>query len=232
MSHHASTAKPGAIVIGAASGLGLVLTKRLLSKGWVVVMADIDPAGEGIAKEMGENVLWVKNDTWGLERNCLKVLDVNLQGAIYEVKIFLHHIQKLNPGPSGGGGAKARVAITGSQGGFYPLPDPVYSARKHDNLLDWYALLIRGTWRCLALLSYGLIISLLFSLRVASLFPNVSQNSINPGYMKIALVAPLISITPDEYETPMLTLMKAHDDLLEGGMTSATIRASGKDLYY
>jgi 15-hydroxyprostaglandin dehydrogenase (NAD) len=52
----------GAIVTGAASGVGLELTKMLLSKGWSVVMTDINPAGAGIAKELGAKVLWVEMD--------------------------------------------------------------------------------------------------------------------------------------------------------------------------
>lgn len=62
MSQPTSITKSGAIVTGAASGLGLALTKHLLSNGWLVVMADIDPAGEGVAKELGEDVLWVNTD--------------------------------------------------------------------------------------------------------------------------------------------------------------------------
>lgn len=61
----------GAIVTGAASGFGLALTKNLLSKGWNVVMADINPAGEAISKDLGENVLWVETNTadWGSQAN-------------------------------------------------------------------------------------------------------------------------------------------------------------------
>lgn len=71
------------------------------------------------------------SDTEGLDMINLKVLDVNVHGTIFGVKIFLHHVQKLNPGPAGDGKAKARVVITSSQGGFYALPDPVYTASKH-----------------------------------------------------------------------------------------------------
>jgi len=52
----------GAIITGAASGVGLALTKHLLSKGWHVVMSDINEAGDGIAKELGGKILWVKAD--------------------------------------------------------------------------------------------------------------------------------------------------------------------------
>lgn len=48
----------GAIITGAASGVGLALTKHLLSKGWHVVMSDINEAGDGIAKELGGKIFF------------------------------------------------------------------------------------------------------------------------------------------------------------------------------
>lgn len=50
--------------------------------------------------------------------------------------------------------------------------------------------------------------------------------------MKTPLLAPLIPVTPDKYETPMTTLMRACDELLEGNMTGQTVEASGEELYY
>lgn len=71
-------------------------------------------------------------DIDGLEIPSLQVLDVNLTGTIYGIKIFLHHIQRLNPTSQIDGKVKARIVITGSEGGFYPLPsDPVYTSSKH-----------------------------------------------------------------------------------------------------
>ncbi|KAE8448343.1 hypothetical protein EG329_009587 [Mollisiaceae sp. DMI_Dod_QoI] len=242
----AFSTKLGAIITGAASGVGLTLTRHLLSKGWVVVMVDVDPAGEALAKEFGSTVLWSKTDvgSWesqlemfekafawcpqicflaanagmmtnvaapfglfsadaeGLEKPSLQVLEVNLTGIIYGIKIFLHHIRKANAGEKDG--VKARIVITGSEGGFYPLPyDPVYCARLTRSL----------GWRYLEM--FG-----------------ITVNSINPGYMKTGLVAPLIPVTPDEYETPMSVIMQAYDALMEGKMSGQTIEASGKNLYY
>jgi NAD(P)-dependent dehydrogenase (short-subunit alcohol dehydrogenase family) len=53
----------GAIVTGAASGIGLTLIKYLLLRGWRGVMADINPAGEALAQVLGENALFIKTDT-------------------------------------------------------------------------------------------------------------------------------------------------------------------------
>jgi 15-hydroxyprostaglandin dehydrogenase (NAD) len=54
---------PSAIVTGAASGIGLALTKALLAKGYHVVMADINPSGASLATTLGDNVLFVHTDT-------------------------------------------------------------------------------------------------------------------------------------------------------------------------
>lgn len=64
-------AKNGAIVTGAASGVGLELTRHLVAKGWYVVMADINPAGEAISKEFKDRALWIKTDTanWDSQSN-------------------------------------------------------------------------------------------------------------------------------------------------------------------
>jgi hypothetical protein len=58
------------------------------------------------------------------------------------------------------------------------------------------------------------------------------QNSINPGYMKTPLVAPLIAITPDKYETPLPTVMKAYEELLSSNETGQILELSGENMYY
>jgi 15-hydroxyprostaglandin dehydrogenase (NAD) len=60
-------AKNGAIISGAASGVGIELTKHLLGKGWRVVMTDINDAGEDIAKGLGSDVLLVQSGIAGWE---------------------------------------------------------------------------------------------------------------------------------------------------------------------
>jgi 15-hydroxyprostaglandin dehydrogenase (NAD) len=50
----------GAIVTGAASGVGLELSKLLISRGWLVVMTDINTRGAVSATDLGDKALWVE----------------------------------------------------------------------------------------------------------------------------------------------------------------------------
>ena len=54
--------KPVAIT-GAASGIGLALTRHLLEKQWRVVMADINvDTGRNLESELGPDVLFIETD--------------------------------------------------------------------------------------------------------------------------------------------------------------------------
>jgi NAD(P)-dependent dehydrogenase (short-subunit alcohol dehydrogenase family) len=55
--------KPVAIVTGAASGIGLALTRHLVSQGWRVAMADIDSAaGTQLSSELGSDTIFQHTD--------------------------------------------------------------------------------------------------------------------------------------------------------------------------
>jgi len=55
--------KKVAIVTGASSGIGLALTKHLLTQKWRVVMADTNASvGAPLAKEFGEDALFIQTD--------------------------------------------------------------------------------------------------------------------------------------------------------------------------
>lgn len=55
--------KPVAIITGAASGIGLALTKHLLSQGWRIAMADIDfKTGSEISAELGPDTIFQQTD--------------------------------------------------------------------------------------------------------------------------------------------------------------------------
>ncbi|QKX53807.1 uncharacterized protein TRUGW13939_00887 [Talaromyces rugulosus] len=60
---------PIAIITGAASGIGLAVTKSLIAKGWRVVMADVDgKRGKEIAAELGQKVLFYTTDVSSYEQ--------------------------------------------------------------------------------------------------------------------------------------------------------------------
>lgn len=50
--------------------------------------------------------------------------------------------------------------------------------------------------------------------------------------MKTPLVAPLIPITPDMYETPLETVVAAFLELLHSDKTGQILEVSGKNIYY
>lgn len=54
--------QPVAIVTGGASGIGLAVTKHLLSRGYKVVIADFNPEGEKIAEELGSSCSFYQTD--------------------------------------------------------------------------------------------------------------------------------------------------------------------------
>lgn len=59
---------PVAVVTGAASGIGLALTKHLLSRGYRVAMADFNKTeGEKQSAELGENTLFRHTDVSSYE---------------------------------------------------------------------------------------------------------------------------------------------------------------------
>jgi NAD(P)-dependent dehydrogenase (short-subunit alcohol dehydrogenase family) len=54
--------KKAFIVTGAASGLGEATARMIVNRGGYVVLADINPAGEALAKELGEAACFVATD--------------------------------------------------------------------------------------------------------------------------------------------------------------------------
>lgn len=67
-----------------------------------------------------------------MDKPASRVLDVNLMGPVYGIKLFLHHVQKNKSKKTEDGGPKARIVITSSEAGLSALPtDPIYATTKH-----------------------------------------------------------------------------------------------------
>ncbi|KAF2966218.1 hypothetical protein GQX73_g7337 [Xylaria multiplex] len=65
-----------------------------------------------------------------LDEPRLKVLDVNLTGNVYSVKLALHYMQRNAPDATTG--LRGSIICTASNTGLYPFPpQPLYSASKH-----------------------------------------------------------------------------------------------------
>ncbi|KAI0537454.1 15-hydroxyprostaglandin dehydrogenase [Xylaria digitata] len=65
-----------------------------------------------------------------LDEPRLKVLDVNLTGNVYSVKLALHYMQRNAPDTTTG--HRGSIICTASNVGLYPFsPQPLYSASKH-----------------------------------------------------------------------------------------------------
>ncbi|KAI1358468.1 15-hydroxyprostaglandin dehydrogenase [Xylaria arbuscula] len=66
-----------------------------------------------------------------LERDpALKVLDINLNGVVYSVKLAQHYMRRNAPDPATG--SRGSIICTASNVGLYPFPPaPLYTASKH-----------------------------------------------------------------------------------------------------
>ncbi|KAI1353649.1 15-hydroxyprostaglandin dehydrogenase [Xylaria sp. FL0043] len=80
-------------------------------RSWVLPGGELDPVDEP-------------------EEPRLKVLDVNLLGVVYSVKLALHYMQRNAPDATTG--SRGSIICTASNVGLYPFPPaPLYAASKH-----------------------------------------------------------------------------------------------------
>ncbi|KAI1385447.1 NAD(P)-binding protein [Hypoxylon trugodes] len=88
---------------------------------------DVVMANAGISEQGVSSLTLVDEEEPSQPR--LRVLDVNLTGVIYTVKLATHYIKKNNPDPSTG--SRGCIICTASNAGLYPFPvAPVYAASK------------------------------------------------------------------------------------------------------
>ncbi|KAH9993454.1 NAD(P)-binding protein [Xylariaceae sp. FL0662B] len=132
----------------------------------------------------------------------LKVLDVNLNGVIYSVKLAIHYMRKnaLNAAT----GSRGSIICTASNAGIYPFPvAPLYSASK------------------------GGVIALVRSLAVVLERVNIQINALAPAVLESNL-APSKALFSDMIITPKSTLIRGVVQFLENpGLSGALAEIHG-----
>lgn len=134
----------------------------------------------------------------------LPTLDVNLYGPVYAAYLAIHYFRTNSP-PTGG-----RFIVTSSAAGLYGLVNhPTYCAAK---------------FGCIGLIrSLGLDKSLMSD--------GITFNAICPGVVETGMAPPVlydyIRKTMPDIITPMSTVLKAFNMILEGNMTGDAFECSG-----
>lgn len=217
------------LITGACSGIGLALTQHLLSHGWNIVLADINPPPSGVSLPSDRTLYIACNVlSWDEQASLFKqafqwksrldfaalnagiddrddifntlsseiddvpdkpdmtCFDIDLYSVYYGIKLFAHYAS-FNPTPGG------KIVATASAGGLYPQPAiPQYCAAKHG---------VVGLVRCLAPLSIA---------------KNITLNCICPAMVPTNLPpAGLMKNMPEHQITPLSTVMRAYDELLD-----------------
>ncbi|KAK3384815.1 hypothetical protein B0H63DRAFT_171757 [Podospora didyma] len=88
---------------------------------------DIVIANAGVSEQGVSTLVDLDEDTPSQPK--LKVININLVGTIYSVKLAVHYMNQ-NP-TSGGGSSRGSIICTASNAGLYPLPvAPLYATSK------------------------------------------------------------------------------------------------------
>lgn len=135
----------------------------------------------------------------------MSVLDIDLYGIYYGIKLFAHYAAK-NPTPGG------KIVATASMAGLYSNPGvPQYCAAKHG---------VVGLVRGLALQAYPR--------------HNITINAIAPGFVLTNIDPTIASTIPEEALTAMPTVMQAFDELMdpEKNHNGAVVECAKEGLFY
>ncbi|KAK6851044.1 hypothetical protein PG995_009688 [Apiospora arundinis] len=152
-------------------------------------------ANAGIS-EQGSSSLIAQTEEEPSQPN-LKVLDVNMTGVVYTVKLAIHYMSKNQPSPVNG--SRGAILCTASNAGIYPFPvAPLYAASK------------------------GGVIALVRSLSVALEKTQIQINALAPAVLETN-IAPSKELFANMVVTPMSTLVQGVDKLLGDRKTTGAV---------
>jgi 15-hydroxyprostaglandin dehydrogenase (NAD) len=139
------------------------------------------------------------------KRLAQQTLDVNVKAIVDGVWLYRFFAARRRDGKKGG-----KITVTASSSGFYPYKwFPLYVASKHAMV--------------------GLVRSAAPSMEPEG----IAINAVCPSFVKTSLLPGLmLDRWPQEYLTPMKTVLQAHDAFLEGEHTGQTVETSADKLYW
>ncbi|KAK7415659.1 hypothetical protein QQX98_005691 [Neonectria punicea] len=241
------THQPTAIVTGAAGGIGLAYTKRLLERGYRVVLADLDSVrGTDLQKELGSNTLFVHCD----------VADWSSQAALFkaahewagEIDLFIANagIEEDEPFSSlpenAGEPVKPSMKVMDVD-----LHSVVYGLRlfRHyrkksstrgtvgkmiatNSMAGLYEFSVAPVYSAAKHGVVGLLRSASYKLRKNE---SIALNVICPGPVNTSISDVLKDVVPNEYFTTISVILDALGKVLENDIAGQVLECSSQEFY-
>ncbi|CZR68757.1 related to 15-hydroxyprostaglandin dehydrogenase (NAD(+)) [Phialocephala subalpina] len=232
------------LVTGGAAGIGLALTKHLLSKGWRVVIADKDVnTGKKVAKELGPDVFFLECD----------VSDWDSSAVMFKNAFeWAGHIDFL-----------AANAGTAEHESLYALPEdpepqkPNLATIEVDLLSTFYGLKLyrhyvrksgAGGGKVVATASmaglYPMFVAPIYGAAKHGLVglcraagprlyssENITLNCVCPGPVDTGISPGMQKLVPEEHMTPMDVVVSAFDKFLSEDITGQVAECSGTEVF-
>ncbi|KAH6679063.1 hypothetical protein B0J14DRAFT_614421 [Halenospora varia] len=247
----ASTKRVG-IITGAASGMGLALTKHLLTQDWRVIMADTNAsAGTELSKQFGEDCLFIQTDVsvyaqqadlfarafeWGGNRLDFFAANAGIDDkqSLYSMAEELdenNRVREMNL-------VTFRVDLDAVVQGIWLFK---YYARRNSGKKGGKVVITSSaaglypmdTNPLYTTAKHGLV-GLTRACAPTFLAEGITVNCICPAFVPTNLCPPhVLHLFPKEHITPMSTVLKAHNMFLaDDNMTGQVVELSLDQLYF